>query len=137
MIEIVGMLLIVTFIGCCSTMFHELAHACMCKLLNARLLSFKAFFLCYDGKKLFTKLSGKNHCAFKTNDKRVMKQIVAAGPVCELIIAIVCFVIFCQVPLPWIKYGFLGGLIWIVSTVAVDLLPIANGDGRLLFTKGE
>lgn len=135
--EILGMLFVSACIAGASIMAHELAHALVCILTNSQLLGFKALFIRFDGRRLSFGFNGKNHCAFQTNDKRIMKCIVAAGPISELIIAAICLVASTRLDARWIKYGLLIDFVWIIVTTTVDLHPKANGDGKLLFTKGE
>lgn len=120
-----------------SAIIHELSHALMCRLFKVKILGIKALFLFFDGQHVSCKFTGKSYCTFKTNDTRKMRGIVAAGPIVEIIIAFLCFALSLQIDRIEIKYGFLGGTILIAMTTIIDLIPCFNGDGKLLFTKGD
>ena len=120
-----------------STFFHETAHALMCKVMHCKLISVKALFLFFDGKKLSFQLKGKNHCAFSSSSKRTMKVIVAAGPLIEFIICIICMLGALAAQQAWIRNGLWLAAFFIFVSIIYNLLPMANGDGRLLFGKGE
>ena len=120
-----------------STAFHEAAHWLMCQFLGCRVLGMKVLFLNYDGKRWTFRLRGKNHCAFATDDNCKMRTIVAAGPLTEIVIALICLLIGYWTRQPWLRIGLLCGAALIVISVIYGLLPGTDGDGKMLFQKGK
>lgn len=115
-----------------STVLHELSHWLVCKLLKCHLIGLKILLLYFDGKKWSFQLEGRNHCAFITNDITKAKKVAAAGPLIEIIVLACCIPIALATQQKWLRYGLIGGTIMIALSVIYNLLPVTNGDGRIL-----
>lgn len=135
MCDIIASVFIACIVFMVSTFIHEFAHLLMCRILNCRVVGMKALFLCYDGHKWSFKLSGKNHCAFITDNGMIMKTIVAAGPTAEVVVILCSLLIAYLSSLIYIRIGFVCAAIMIAISILFNLLPMTNGDGKMLFKK--
>lgn len=133
--QIVAVSLLAVFIFAVSTALHEIAHILMCKFVNCRIIGWKILFINYDGEKVAFKLRGRNHCAFITGNKRQMRLIVLAGPIVELFIFAITLIAAPYQEVAWIRVGLYLSSILIGLSVVYNLLPLSNGDGKILFGK--
>ena len=133
--EIVYAVFLALIIAILSTILHELAHAGMCRIFKCKIVGLKVLFLDYDGSRLHLDFKKKNHCAFITESRAKMKAIVAAGPLIESILSVICAIGALSTRQSWIKFGLIAGAAFNVISVIYNLLPTTNGDGKMLFGK--
>ena len=129
--------LLATSIVTISTILHELAHVAMCRLLKCKIIGFRVLCFNYNGEHFSLSWRGRNHCAFTSSSPKKMKQIVIAGPLIELAVCIGCLVFAIKAEQPWVAWGLYGAAFIVLLSVIYNLLPMTNGDGKMLFGRSD